>query len=327
MIKQSVLEALEAAYPDYVSGAGIARTLRVSRNAVWKAVGALSEAGLGIASMPGRGYRLCEAPSRVSKAAIESLLDAPDFYHIMTMAQVDSTNARLKAMAVEGAEAGTVLIAARQSAGRGRLGRAFFSPDGSGLYMSILLRPTLAASDALQLTTAAAVAVCEAIEQTSGKSAHIKWVNDVLIDGLKVCGILTEAQLSIEDGGLKWAVVGIGLNVCDPEGGFPKALDGIAGSILGAQCEPDARNRLAAAVLNRFERYRLTLDARTHLAGYRARAQLIGQRIDVIRPGSTRRALAKSIDDACGLCVRYEDGSEETLSSGEVSTVWRENRP
>ena len=141
---------------------------------------------------------------------------------------VTSTNTELIEMAKNGAKEGTVLIASEQTAGKGRTGKSFYSPEGSGVYLSILLRPDFKPEDALFLTTIAAVATAKAIESVSDKEAKIKWVNDVYLDNKKVCGILTESALSSDMEKLDYAVVGIGINLCPPEGGFPDDIKNIA---------------------------------------------------------------------------------------------------
>jgi len=209
------------------------------------------------------------------------------------------------------------MIAAAQTEGRGRLGRTFYSPDGTGLYMSILLRPTISANEALFITTAAAVAVCHAIERVSDRTARIKWVNDIFCDDKKVCGILTEAALDPETGGLSYAVLGIGVNVCDPQGGFPDELCRIAASVFG-QREGD-RCQLAAAIIDEFFAEYATLSEGRFIEEYRARSMLCGRQITVKAPSGDRQATAVEVDEQCHLLVRYNDGTEEMLSSGDVS--------
>ena len=230
---------------------------------------------------------------------------------------VTSTNRLLKELAKEGAPEGTVLMASSQTEGRGRLGRTFYSPDGTGLYMSVLLRPTVPASEALSLTTAAAVAVCRAVEAVSSRTARIKWVNDVFCDEKKVCGILTEADLDPQTGGLSYAVLGIGVNVCDPQEGFPAELADIAASVYG-KGEGDI-NRLAAAILDAFFEEYAVLAEKRFVEEYRERSLLCGRRITVKKTDGDREATAVEVDGQCRLRVRYDDGSEEALSSGDVS--------
>ncbi len=210
------------------------------------------------------------------------------------------------------------VIARRQTGGRGRMGRSFSSPEGSGLYMSVLLRPELPPEDAALITPAAAVAVCRAAEELGSDRAEIKWVNDVLIGGRKVCGILTEAGTGSRPGTLDYAVVGVGVNVTAPEGGFPPEIADIAGAVFPRR-QPDTLDRLAAAFLRHFYGIYASLPGGDFRAEYRARSCLTGKRVNVLRGGGAREALVLAVDERCRLCVRYGDGTEEALFSGEVS--------
>ncbi len=232
---------------------------------------------------------------------------------------VDSTNRLAKERAEQGAPEGLCIISDAQTAGRGRLGRSFCSPAGTGLYMSIVLRPSLPAQKVLSVTTAAAVAVCRAIERLSDRTAQIKWVNDVYCDGKKVCGILTEAGFQGDK--LAYAVLGIGINVSDPAGGFPAEIEAVAGSVFGQ--EKGDRKALAAAVLEAFFEEYAHLTEERFVAEYRARSCLVGKPITVKAPSGDREATAIGVDEQCRLLVRYADGGEDTLSSGDVSIRFR----
>ena len=229
---------------------------------------------------------------------------------------VPSTNTLLREWAEEGAPHGTVLLSASQTAGRGRRDRAFFSPEGTGLYLSVLLRPDLPAAGSLPLTPCAAVSAALAIEELTGENTQIKWVNDVFLHERKVCGILTEG--AAEEGRLRYAVVGIGCNACPPEGGFPPEVADIAGAVL-PRFEPLARERLTAAVLNEFFALYPGIAAGAHAEEYRRRCMVPGRRVTVLRGGIATPALALEVDGECRLVVRYEDGRTEALSSGEIS--------
>lgn len=314
-VKDSVLEALLAADGAFVSGGELAATLGVSRNAVWKAVRSLQAEGYDVQSVTGKGHRLnsCDV---LHAHGVERYLQT-DGLAVQVHGTVTSTNTLAKEAAEQGAPEGTVILAAAQTAGRGRLGRTFCSPPDTGLYMSVVLRPTLAAEQALHITTAAAVAVCRAIERVSDRVPSIKWVNDVFCDGKKVCGILTQAAFEPETGGLSYAVLGIGINVRVPKGGFPEEIADIAGAVF-KEGEGD-RCRLAAAVLDAFfEEYRRLEDG-AYIAEYRARSLLDGKAVTVHAPTGDRAATALYVDEACRLCVRYDDGEEDTLSFGDVS--------
>lgn len=234
-----------------------------------------------------------------------------------------STNLLLKQRAAAGEAEGLALIARRQSAGRGRLGRSFFSPDGTGLYMSLLLRPKLAAEDTVLLTTMAAVAAAGAIEELVGRPAQIKWVNDIYLDGLKVCGILAEASMSLKKG-VDWAVVGIGVNVTPPKEGFPQELANIAGALFDHGSAPeDGRSRLAAGILRRFMALYEKLPQRGYYDEYCRRLMVLGRAVNVHSPAGMWSGTALDLDRDFRLLVRGDDGREEWLSTGEISVRLR----
>lgn len=226
-----------------------------------------------------------------------------------------STNLDIRELAEGGSPEGTVMIAGEQTAGRGRLGRSFWSPKDSGLYMSILLRPELAVTDSLAVTVCAAAAAADAIETLTGLAAGIKWVNDIYIDGRKVCGILTEASLKT-DGSMDYAVLGIGINVSDRV--FPDDIRDKAGAI-GA--DEALRPKLAAAVLERFFAYYDRLPDKGYLSDYRRRSVLTGKRIEYERAGERLTARAVGIDDDAKLIVISPKGEEIHLGSGEVNII------
>lgn len=319
MVKQQLLELLQESRGTYLSGEEIATRLHVSRAGVWKAVRALRGEGYAIDAVPNRGYCLAEGSDVLSAQGISQYLYGAEGLRIEVCERVGSTNTIVRDRAEHGEAEGLVLIAGEQTAGRGRLDRTFYSPAGTGLYISLLLRPAqFTAAQAVRVTTAAAVAVCEALEEVAGVRVGIKWVNDVYIGGKKVCGILTEAALSLENNCLRYVVPGIGINLYPPQGGFPPELQNIACAALPAPVA-DGKNRLAAAFLRNFFRYYRTLDTGDYLAAYRARSLAIGREVDVIDARGRRRALALGLDDDCHLLVRYEDGSEALLSAGEIS--------
>ena len=324
-VKDALLTLLVNNRERDLSGEEAAAALHVTRAAVWKAVRALEEEGYAIDASTNRGYRLRPDCDVLCAAGIEKFLrPEAGALSVETFRTVTSTNLLLRDRAAAGSPEGTVIAAGSQTAGRGRLGRSFFSPSDSGIYLSILLRPQLPADRAALITTAAAVAVCEAIESAVGKPPAIKWVNDVFLDGRKVCGILTEAAFDMENGRLGYAIVGIGVNVYAPEGGFPEALAGIAGAVSGRR-EGELRCRLAAEILNRFlPRYRALPGGDTPEA-YRKRCFVIGRRVTVHGGGGEYPADVLDVDDECHLVIRTADGELRTLSSGEISIRLQNN--
>lgn len=318
--KDRLLKLFEENRGEYFSGEAIAERLEVSRAAVWKAVKTLQSGGYEIDGVRNRGYRLSESSDIISKQGVEKYLaDGCRNLDVTVIAETPSTNTYLRGKAENGAKDGTVVIANRQTGGRGRLGRSFYSPSDTGVYLSILLRPgSKTPKDAAKLTTLAAVAACEAIESVSGKTASVKWVNDVFVNGKKVSGILTEAAFGLETGLLDYAVLGIGFNAYAPTGGFPKDIENVAGAIYGSK-QNDGKNRLASTFLNRFMDYYSKDGFGNYAEEYRRRSFVIGKDICVISANGQRKAEAVGIDDECRLLVRYGDGCTEFLSSGEIS--------
>lgn len=316
--KEMLLELFEAQKGAYFSGEEIARKLNVSRAAVWKAVKSLQNDGYEIEAVTNKGYCLSAETDILSPQGVRKYLgNHCGELEIVVLPTAESTNTLVREKAAQGAKEGYTVISNGQSQGRGRYGRRFFSPDGTGVYLSILLKPTVLAAQALALTTMAAVAMCEAIEEVSRETAQIKWVNDVFIKGKKVCGILTEAALDLESGMLEYAVLGIGVNVYIPREGFPDAIKETAGSVFSASAE-DAKNRLTAAFLNHFMVYYRAPDFGEYLEKYRSRNLAIGKKAMVRKDNASRLADVCGIDDDCRLIVRYEDGELEHLSYGEI---------
>lgn len=231
---------------------------------------------------------------------------------------VESTNSVVKALAIAGAKEGCFVVSEEQSQGRGRLGRSFFSPSGNGIYMSLLLRPGCSPQDAALITSAAAVSVCEALELCGIKGAKIKWVNDIYLDGKKVCGILTEAGFGAGGCALDYAVLGVGINVYAPESGFPPELSDIAGFVFNEK-QQDLRNKLIAYFINSFFKYYKNLLHREHIPLYREKCFVLGENI-VIHSGEERVcARALDIDENCNLLVEYENGEKGIVGTGEIS--------
>ena len=234
-------------------------------------------------------------------------------YRVAVADTVDSTNRVVKDLAQKGEPEGTVLFAEYQTAGRGRLGRSFFSPPGSGLYFSLLLRPAGAAADALRITAAAGVAVAEAVEQVLGIRLKIKWVNDLYLGNKKVCGILAEGAPN--DRGMAYCVLGIGLNVFAPREGFGTLAE-IAGALLEHPVS-GVREALAKAILDRFFEYYRDLNAPALLERYRERSFLQGRRVTAVRSGERLAGEVVGIGSDFELLMQVGD-TILPLSTGEV---------
>ncbi len=254
----------------------------------------------------------------LNKEGVLKHLLNPERFEVSVYDTVCSTNDLLKEIAKQQGEEGTVIIADSQTGGRGRYDRKFFSPKGTGIYMSILLKPRLMACDSVLITAAAAVAVNDAVQKHCYKQTGIKWVNDLFLNDKKVCGILTEGSLNAKTGGFNWAVLGIGINVYEPKNKFDKEIKDIAGAIEKEK-QKDLRNRLCAETINRFFYYYENLENREFLASYRKSSIVIGKEITVIKNENNIKAMALDIDNDCRLLVSYNDGSQEYLSSGEIS--------
>ena len=288
---------------EYVSGEEISRALGVTRAAVWKAVQALRADGCSIDSVPNRGYCLHRPESALSDAAVHALLEGCP-WPVNVLPTVDSTNTYAKAQAALGAPHGSVYVTGRQTGGRGRRGRTFVSPPG-GVYLSVLLRPQREAAELLWLTAAVAVAIRRAIRDCCPADVGIKWTNDLVIGKRKVCGIL----------------VGIGVNCNTDTAALPEPARDVAVSLweaVGTAVDPNA---LAAAMVRRLHELDVQLPEALPqwLAEYAGVCVTLGQDVQILRAGETRLAHAIGIDEAGGLIVRYPDGTEGVVSSGEVS--------
>lgn len=321
-IKNKTLTVLENNKGNYISGGKLAEELSVSRNSIWKSIKSLQEDGYNISAITNKGYCLSLDTDILSSQSISKYLSkSSNAFNITVYKTINSTNTAVKDLAIKGEKEGNVIIAEEQTEGRGRFGRKFYSPKGTGIYMSLLIRPQISASESFLLTTAAAVAISEAIEAVSGREAKIKWVNDIYCDNKKVCGILTEAAFDLESGGLEYAVLGIGINVKTPKEGFPGEIKDIASEIFDNETFDltDIRSKLVAEVLDRFWSYYKDIEQKTFLTAYRRRSLLIDKEVFITSRNSSKKALVLDIDDECRLKVRLEDGSIQFLSSGEVS--------
>ena len=317
--KEQLLRLLEDNRERHVSGAAMAKAIGVSRNAVWKAVEALRAEGYAIDAVTNRGYALSQENDLLSPQGIERFLPDNRAFAVTVRKRVDSTNAEARRRALEGAAEGTVVVAEEQIAGKGRPGKTFFSPAATGLYLSIVLRPTLAADRGQFITCAAAVACAQAIEQVTGAESLIKWVNDIYCDGRKVAGILTEGVVDMESGRFEHAVLGMGVNVRVPASGFPSEIADVAGAVCD-EAVGALRSRLAAEMLARFWSLYESLPHRSFYDEYRRRCFLLGQPIVVARNGSRVRARAVDLTEDFKLVVELPDKTRRELPYGEVST-------
>ncbi len=273
-------------------------------------------------SQKGKNHIHMNSVDLLSENKIQKFLgDYSSVFNLEVFEEIDSTNTYLKERVGEdpGLLSWHTAIASSQTAGRGRMGRSFASPAGTGLYLSVLLRPNVSPEIATRITTAAAVCACRAIKKSTDAEPKIKWVNDIYVRDKKVCGILTEASIDPATKKLSYVVMGIGFNVYCPEGGFPEEIKDIAGAITTEKKE-DLRCRLAAEFLKEFYLLCSDLNKADFSDEYKRRCFILGKDINVISGNSVRSAKALDLDPECRLIVKYyDDGSTEAISSGEVS--------
>ncbi len=230
---------------------------------------------------------------------------------------VTSTNTLLKEQGKTKSEFYTV-IASSQTGGRGRLGRSFYSPESSGVYFSVLLKPQLEIQKAILITTAAAVAVTRTLEILGCENSQIKWVNDIFVNNKKVCGILTESVINTETKKIDFAVLGVGINLVKPKEDFPSDIKDIAGAVFSYE-KPFIKEKFVATFLNEFYKIYINLTDSDFMEEYKTKCFCIGKEISVISGDSVRRGTAISIDDNARLLVKFPDNHTEFISSGEIS--------
>lgn len=322
MSRETILSLLLAHPGEYLSGEAMSQQLGISRAAVWKAIGALRQEGYVIVSAPNRGYRLESSPDRIREGELSGpLAGCIVGGTLMCLDTIDSTNTECKRQAMAGAPHGLVILSEEQTGGRGRLGRSFQSPKGCGLYLSALLRPQLAPSQVVNFTAWVAVAVCDGIEAACGVRPRIKWTNDIVLNGKKLCGILTELGLESETNSLQYMVTGIGVNVNHRPEDFSQEVRPIAASLAMCLGRPVRRVELAAEIIRALDRMCASFpDNKTeYLERYRADCLTPGNQVQLITPTSRQEAKAIAIDDDFRLVVEFPDGRRQALSAGEVS--------
>ena len=322
MSREYVLSLLLEDTAAYLSGEEMSRRLGVSRAAVWKAIETLRQEGYEISSAPNRGYRLEAAPDRVREGELRGPLTGCVIGSSLSCLDViDSTNTECKRLAMSGAPHGLAVLAEEQTGGRGRLGRSFQSPRGGGLYLSVLLRPDLPPAEVVDFTAWVAVAVCDGVEAACGVRPRIKWTNDLVLNGKKLAGILTELGLESETNSLQCLVTGIGINVNQGEEDFEGEVRDIATSLALALGRPVRRSHLAAEVLKALDRMYAGFphNKEEYLEKYRADCMTPGNQVQLITPVSRQEATALAIDDQFRLVVELPDGTRKALSTGEVS--------
>ena len=317
-MKEKILAFLKAKQ-EYCSGEEISQKLGVTRSAVWKNIKKLKSDGYEILSSTKKGYYLVQTPNIITETEIKEQLRTKVLGQtIYYKDEIDSTNNKAKELARKGAKEGTLVVADQQTSGKGRLGRVWESPAGTGIWMSIILRPNILPQYASQITLVAGLDMCEAIQEVTGLNAMIKWPNDVVVGGKKVCGILTEMSAEIE--GINYIVVGIGVNVNMKH--FPETLP-YASSLVLQGGKEYSRKEIITNFLERFdkdyEQYKVKPDLEALQKRYERNCINLHKKVKLVRKSGEVVAEAIGINKEGELCVKYEDGTEETVLSGEVS--------
>ena len=321
MLKEDILQLLKAGKDTYLSGQRISAQLGVSRAAVWKAVEALRKDGYGIDSRSNCGYRLVRVPDVMTQEALSDIGTRQVGQKVLYYDRLDSTNNEIKRLSIDQVENGLAVIADCQTGGRGRRGRSFLSPAGKGLYLSVLMQPRCSVEELSMLTAWSAVALCSAVERACGVRPGIKWPNDLVMQGRKLCGVLTELELEAETGLPRYVIVGIGTNVLQTEADFGPEVAPIAISLEQALGQAPARTALAKEILRAMDDlYRdFPQEKAQYLEQYRRDCLTLGRPVTVLRSSGARNGFATGINEDFSLTVRWEDGTEEALSAGEVS--------
>lgn len=318
-MKTEILRYLKEA-DGYLSGQELCERLGVSRTAVWKVIRQLQEDGYEIEAVRNRGYRLAESGDVYTMEELQSVISTRvTGKNLVFLDMVDSTNTRAKQLAEAGAPDGTLVVAETQSAAKGRRGRSWMAPAGTGVWFSLLLRPQIEPEHASMMTLVAAMAVEKGIRETTGLHGRIKWPNDVVVDGKKVCGILTEMSADMDS--VNHVVVGIGINANIRE--FPEELREKATSLFLASGQVVKRAGLLNAVLLAWEeyygRYLQTEDLSLLAKEYNEKLAGLHGRVQVLAPKGDYTGISHGINHRGELLVEREDGTVTEVMSGEVS--------
>ncbi|WP_433581505.1 biotin--[acetyl-CoA-carboxylase] ligase [Paenibacillus amylolyticus] len=318
---EDLLHMLLNAEGRFVSGEEISRNLSISRTAVWKHVNKLRDMGYEFEAVSRKGYRLVTKPDSIDATALQLALNTTVFGRkAVLLTSTLSTQGDVLKLAEQGQAEGAVVIAEEQTGGRGRFGRQWFSPPGKGIWMSVLLRPDLPLQHTPQLTLLTGVAVCRAVRACSGADAGIKWPNDLLIDGRKVCGILLES--TVEDHEVRYCIAGIGVDVnFDPED-YPEDLTTIATSLKMETGQSVDRTKLTAAILTELEQLYFLYQKEGFgviSALWEALSVSMNREITVTNPHGVIEGKAIGLDPSGALIVEKHDGEHTLIISGEIS--------
>ncbi len=318
-MKEKILKALYGNKGNYISGEELAEKFGVSRTAIWKQINTLRNEGYSIETTNKKGYCLLDNDNKLVPIELISNVKTKTMgKNILCFDSIDSTNNYAKQIAYE-APHGTTIISDEQVGGRGRLGRGWNSPKGEGVWMSIIVKPNIPPTEGTKMTQIAAAAVCMGIRNTTGMEVFIKWPNDIILNGKKVCGILTEMTGELNQ--VAYIVVGIGINVNIEW--FPEELKDKATSLLIESKEKLSRKQLIVSIINEFEKLYEDYIENGNLSNTvnicRKYSAMLGKRVRVIQGNKEDMATAIDITDEGVLMVKLDDGKEQLIMSGEVS--------
>ena len=307
-----------------VSGADLCRQLGISRTAVWARIEALRERDYDIAANPHTGYRLLSSPDRLLAADLSARLGMTRVIgrDIRVLRQTTSTNDVIEQMARDGEPEGLVVFAESQTHGRGRLGRRWSSPSGKGLWFSILLRPRLRPLETTQLTAATATAISRAIENETGLKPEIKWPNDIMLNGKKIAGILTELHAELDQ--IRHVILGIGIDAQQSPSDFPIDLRAQATSLKISLGRPVDRPALATTLLRELDRdyTRIIHGQFNELAEeWESRCDTLGRHVAISTGTKTMRGRAETLDPNGALLLRTDHGRLEPITGGDVEIL------
>lgn len=320
MKDHDLLQMLMEHQGEYISGEEISRRLGISRTAVWKQINKLREEGYEFEAVSRKGYRIVHQPDKLTLSAISNALQGSAFgQQIKLLDTTTSTQEDIRRWAEQGAENGALVVSEEQTVGRGRQGRKWISPSGKGIWMSLLLKPNLPLADASRLTLLSAVAVCRAIRQVTGINVGIKWPNDLLVNGKKICGILVES--AGEDGKIRYCVVGIGIDVNLVEADYPHELLDVASSLKMESNQHYDRAQIIGAVIKEMELLMNCFleEGFSPIANlWEALSVTLGRTITVRTSQGELVGVAEELDSSGALQLRRQNGQIETVYSGEI---------
>ncbi|MBO0440262.1 biotin--[acetyl-CoA-carboxylase] ligase [Candidatus Enterococcus ikei] len=317
--KSQVLTLLMKQAPEFISGEEMAQQLSLSRTAIWKAINELKKEGHHISSSRKKGYCYDQSDVLSAEGIYLTLNPETPKLSITVLNSSESTMKDAKLAAINGEANNTLIVADAQEAPKGRFGRPFFSKAGSGIYMSMLLRPNQNFEEMAQYTVIMAVAVARAMDNLTSEQTEIKWVNDIYINEKKVCGILSEAMSDVESGQISNVIIGMGINFSLKQNEFPEDLREKATSLFPEKEPTITRNELIGEIWNQFYNILNQLPEQRFLEGYRQKSFVLGKTVSFTQAGVDYEGIATAINDHGELVVQLQDKTEKVLSSGEIS--------